>query len=101
MKLQREDSSLWTAPVLVYKLLPEVVAINVSGRQFEDNTPYLFVKSLKQRRSLLWCLKSFGSFGISDKKTCATSNGPFRSKDKKYIFKNRLSYPLAGENSCT
>lgn len=42
--------------------------------------PYLFVKSLKQSRSLLWCLKSFGSLGISDKKTCATSNGPFRRR---------------------
>lgn len=42
--------------------------------------PYLLVKSLKHRRSLLWCLKSFGSLGISDKKTCATSNGPFRRR---------------------
>lgn len=52
----------------------------------EANTPYLFVKSLKQRRSLLWCLKSFGSLGISDKKTCATSNGPFKSRRKKSKF---------------
>lgn len=62
---------------------PACCSSNKGTWQLQDNTPYLFVKSLKQSRSLLWCLKSFGSLGISDKKTCATSNGPFRSREKK------------------
>lgn len=37
---------------------------------------HLLVKSLKQRRSLLWWRNSFGSSGMSERKTCATSRGP-------------------------
>lgn len=37
---------------------------------------YLIINSLKHRRSLLWWRKSFGSAGISFRKTWATSNGP-------------------------
>lgn len=40
-------------------------------------TSYLIINSLKHRRSLLWWRKSFGSAGISFRKTCATSNGPY------------------------
>lgn len=39
---------------------------------------YLIINSLKHRRSLLWWRKSFGSAGISFKKTWATSNGPYK-----------------------
>lgn len=41
---------------------------------------YLLVKSLKQSLSLLWCRYSLGSSGISAKKTCATSRGPWNKK---------------------
>lgn len=37
---------------------------------------HLIINSLKHRRSLLWWRKSFGSAGISFRKTWATSNGP-------------------------
>lgn len=40
----------------------------------------LLVKSLKQSRSLLWCLYSLGSLGISDRNTWATSSGPWRNR---------------------
>lgn len=51
-----------------------------------ENSPWcckssanLLVKSLKQSRSLLWCLYSLGSLGISDRNTWATSSGPWRN----------------------
>lgn len=45
---------------------------------FEHMESNLLVKSLKHSRSLLWCLYSLGSLGISDRNTWATSRGPWR-----------------------
>lgn len=47
---------------------------------------HLLVKSLKQRRSLLWWRNSFGSSGMSERKTCATSRGPCEGEKKPVIY---------------
>lgn len=46
---------------------------------------HLLVKSLKQRRSLLWWRNSFGSSGMSERKTCATSRGPCEGEKTCYL----------------
>lgn len=53
---------------------------------------HLLVKSLKQRRSLLWWRNSFGSSGMSERKTCATSRGPCEGEKKPVIYLLRNVY---------
>lgn len=81
-KRQRRHSRLWVVFI-------SYTAVSI----WVTPCHHLLVKSLKQRRSLLWWRNSFGSSGMSERKTCATSRGPCEGEKPWFIcYRNVCCY---------